>query len=184
VSELPRVLATPRLSLRPWRLDDVDAVLAYATLPEWAEFLPVPQPYLRGHAEDFLASQRLRDWKRVGGWALCVESDAPEGGLDLGRDTDHRACLGFALAPWRWGHGYILEAAAAVIDAAFGCWPELQRIYAFADVRNARSRRVLSKLGLREEGVLRGHHCHRGALVDAVYYGVLRTEWGDRINRF
>jgi RimJ/RimL family protein N-acetyltransferase len=186
MTELPRVLTTGRLSLRPWRLDDVDAVMRYASLPEWAEFLPVPQPYTRAHAEEFVAGQRLCSWKGTGAWALCVRDhaaprlvadDVPEGGVDLARDTDHRASLGFALAPARWGRGYIVEAARAVIDAGFRCWPDLQRIYAFADARNTRSRRVLEKLGLREEGVLRGHHCHRGVLVNTVHFGLLRDEW-------
>ena len=175
MSGLPRVIATRRLRLRPWRLEDVDAVMAYAVSAEWAEYLPVPQPYLRAHAEEFVASQRLRDWARGGAWAVCIDGDVAEGGIDIGRD-EHRACLGYALAPTRWGCGYVVEAGRAVIDAAWDCWRDLERIYAFADARNTRSRRVLEKLGMRHEGTLRGHHRHRGVLVDAAYFGVLRRD--------
>jgi aminoglycoside 6'-N-acetyltransferase len=180
MSDLPRVIATRRLRLRPWRLDDVDAVLRYATSQGWAEYLPVPQPYTRAHAEEFVATQRLRDWRHTAGWAVCIEGDVPDGGIDLGRENAYRASLGYSVASTRWGHGYVAEAAAAVIDAAFESWPELHRVYAFTDARNARSRRVLEKLGMRDEGLLRAHHCHRGVLVDAVYYGILRPEWQTR----
>ena len=47
----PAELNTERLLLRPFRLDDVDDVLAYASNPEWARFLPpVPLDYTRRHA--------------------------------------------------------------------------------------------------------------------------------------
>ena len=38
-------LKTERLLLRPFKLEDVDDVYAYAKDPEWAEYLPgIPQP--------------------------------------------------------------------------------------------------------------------------------------------
>ena len=44
---LPDVLNTAQLRLRPFRLQDVDDVLSYATDPAWARYLPVPQPYTK-----------------------------------------------------------------------------------------------------------------------------------------
>ena len=58
---IPDRIESPRLVLRPWRIDDVDAVFAYAAAPEWARYLPVPQPYTRRHAEEFLARKVLAD---------------------------------------------------------------------------------------------------------------------------
>jgi len=37
--------------------------------------------------------------------------------------------------------------------------------------------RVLEKLGMRREGLLRQHVVRRGERVDRVYYGLLRAEW-------
>ena len=42
----PTELTTERLLLRPFRLSDIDHVLAYASDPEWATFYP--RPYDRG----------------------------------------------------------------------------------------------------------------------------------------
>ena len=48
-------LKTKRLLLRPFRLEDVDDVYAYARDPEWARYLPgLRQPYRRSDAEAFL----------------------------------------------------------------------------------------------------------------------------------
>ena len=57
--QLPEIITTDRLVLRPYRLSDVDAVLAHATDPEWAKYLPVPIPYGLADAEQFISRQLL-----------------------------------------------------------------------------------------------------------------------------
>ena len=51
------------------------------------------------------------------------------------------------------------------------------RVYARVDARNARSLRVVEKLGMTREGVLRRHIKRHQERIDDVYYGVLREEW-------
>jgi ribosomal-protein-alanine N-acetyltransferase len=46
-----------------------------------------------------------------------------------------------------------------------------------ADARNERSHRVLEKLGMTREGLLRKNRLARDEFVDEVWYGVLRSEW-------
>lgn len=59
---LPEVIETERLVLRPFRLGDVEDVLAYAQDPEWSHFLrDLPQPYGRAEAEQAVAKQLLMD---------------------------------------------------------------------------------------------------------------------------
>jgi hypothetical protein len=58
---LPDIIETARLRLRPFRLRDVDDVLIYATDPEWARYLQVPQPYTQADTEKFLAGHVLLD---------------------------------------------------------------------------------------------------------------------------
>lgn len=174
---LPFTLTTSRLRLRRWRLDDVDAVLTYASDPLWAQHLPVPQPYERHHAEEFCARQSIADWTCEHPWAIVLDNDTPQGGINLSRERPYRAAMGYAIARPQWGQGLVAEAGRAVIDAAFTAWPELQRVYALADVRNTASLRVMEKMGMQREGVLRMHEAHGSVLVDAAYAGILRNEW-------
>ncbi len=51
------------------------------------------------------------------------------------------------------------------------------KVLAAADVRNNRSQRVMERLGVMREGVLRSHITQRGERIDGVYYGILRQEW-------
>ena len=60
---LSELIKTDRLILRVFSLVDVEDVLLYASDPEWARFLPVPQPYTRADAEKFVAGQVLQDRK-------------------------------------------------------------------------------------------------------------------------
>ena len=53
-----------------------------------------------------------------------------------------------------WGRGLATEATAAVFDAAREI-DDVARFWATCDVDNRASARVLEKLGMREEGVLR-----------------------------
>ena len=76
-----------------------------------------------------------------------------------------------------WGQGLATEAARAVIDAAFQSLPELNRVEAAADLRNRASLRVLEKVGMQREVVLRQHRIHRGEVVDWTVWGLLRDEW-------
>jgi RimJ/RimL family protein N-acetyltransferase len=48
------VLRGPRLTLRPWRLEDAPAVVAAMRDPDMHRWLPVPYPYRDEDARDYL----------------------------------------------------------------------------------------------------------------------------------
>jgi ribosomal-protein-alanine N-acetyltransferase len=174
--QLPRIIHTSRLMLRPHRLSDADAVLAFATDPEWARFLPVAQPYEPRHAEEFLARQILLDWSTHPSWAIELE-DVVVGGINLRLDHINRVGeFGYSVARSLWGQGVTTEAATAVVQQAFHSLPELNRVRAMADLRNVASQRVMEKIGMRREGVLRQNRRVRGEAIDEAWYGVLRQE--------
>lgn len=175
---IPEVIETPRLRLRPWGLGDVEDVLAYAQDPEWSRFLHlVPHPYSRGDAGQFIARQLLLDRAEHPSWAIELEGRAV-GGLNLRFLFERRIGeLGYSIARPHWGRGYVPEAAKAVIDTAFLAFPDLIRIRAFADDRNVASQRVMEKLGMTKEGVLRQNRIERDQAFDEAWWGLLRGEW-------
>lgn len=168
-------LRTERLLLRPFRSNDVDDVLGYATDAEWGRYLPVPDPYTRRSAERFVAGAILTDPETRPIWAIVHEGRVA-GAFNLTVRGPGRAELGYSIARPLWGRGLTTEAAAAVISHGFESL-ELVRIFAMADVRNTASWRVMEKLGMRREGVLRRHAVLRGEHVDHVLYAVLADEW-------
>ena len=169
-------IKTERLLLISFRLGDVDDVLAYAADEEWGRYLPVPRPYLRKDAEEFLAKKTLESWESRAEFAVVFEGTVV-GGIGLGIVKEHAlGLLGYGIARQLWGKGMTPEAARAVIGYGFQS-RGLEKIAATADLRNERSWRVMEKLGMQREGLLRSQIILRGERMDEVTYGVLREEW-------
>ncbi len=172
----PVELRTARLLLRPFELSDVDDVRAYASDPEVARFRPLPDPYTRQDALDFVIRQMRTDWSRCAEFAITFGPRAI-GGLSLQLNPEHETAeLGYLLGRRWWGQGLATEAARAVVDWGFRHF-RLHKVYARAHVDNTRSWRVMERLGMTREGVLRGHWKMRDEHVDLVYYAVFRDEW-------
>jgi len=72
---------------------------------------------------------------------------------DSKRENDKARMLGYAIGEDYWGHGYITEAALAVIEYGFNEL-KLDLISSYCFPFNERSKRVLEKLGLKYEGRL------------------------------
>lgn len=175
---LPEIIDTPRLRLRAWRLGDVDDVYGYARDEEWSRYLRLlPQPYSRDHAERFVARQLLHDRTTHPAWAISLEGSVI-GGINLRIRAEHRLCeMGYAIAREHWNRGFCTEAARAVVDTAFEALPDLNRIRAMADVENTGSQRVMEKVGMTREGVLRQNRIERDQAIDEAWFGILRVEW-------
>ena len=87
-------------------------------------------------------------------WRITVKPhDTPVGGVASSVEG-HRAELGFLLSRHHWGKGYATEAARVVFEWLVSL-QTVQRIQATCDVDNMASVRVLEKLGMLREGLLR-----------------------------
>lgn len=177
-SILPDVIKTDRLVLRPFQLEDVGDVFAYAQDPRWSRYLRIlPRPYEREHAEQFIARQLLLDRIIHPSWAITLERPVI-GGVNLRFNFEHRSAeIGYSVARNHWKKGVCTEAARAVIDAAFRTHEDLNRVYARADADNAGSQRVMEKIGMVKEGVLRLSRVERGEAFDEAWFSILRQEW-------
>ena len=178
---LPESIQTPRLLLRRYRLTDAEDVFAYARDPEWRRFMPpVPQPYERQHADVFVAGQVLANWRQEPASAIEHQGRVV-GRVRLRLAPRHgRADLGYSIARWLWGRGLTTEAVSAVIDEAFRCLP-LRKIAAGAIAENVGSIRVMQKVDMQREGVMRQHWVCQGQTCDSVHYGLLREDWEQRV---
>ncbi|MCJ7626587.1 MAG: GNAT family N-acetyltransferase [Anaerolineaceae bacterium] len=174
---LLEIIETKRLRLRPHGFHDIDDILAYATDPEWSRYLPVPHPYTRSDAEEFIASQILLDKEKHQAWAI-ERNGTVIGGINIRfQFKDRLGELGYSIARPHWGKGFATQAGKAVIDTSFSVHPELNRIQAYADARNTGSLRVMEKLGMTREGIFRQKRWVRDEFIDEAWCAVLRAEW-------
>jgi RimJ/RimL family protein N-acetyltransferase len=99
------------------------------------------------------------------------------GAVGLALKPEHAAAeLGYWIAVPEWGKGYATEAAAALCGHAFATLG-IHRIQARHLLRNPASGRVMQKLGMRQEGVLRDAMRKWDRFEDVVLYAVLVPEW-------
>ncbi len=176
----PIELRTQRLLLRPFKPEDVGDVLAYAADPEYGRYLlNIDHPYTRADAEQFVAGTPPSPTETKAAFAVVLQGRVI-GGVNLTVDPEHRVAeLGYAIAREHWGKALAHEAASALVDWGFRNY-DIAKVFAMANVENLRSYRVMEKLGMQREALLRQHRHFRGRQVDEVVYGILRDEWLSR----
>jgi RimJ/RimL family protein N-acetyltransferase len=149
-------IETPRLLLRRWRPEDVDALAGIYADPAIVGRLG---PLTREDAQATIARYE-HHWDTLGFGRFAVEDRAT--GRLVGRvgvmrqpdwtETPEQDEVGWVVAADRWGEGLATEAAAGSIHDAFDR-VGLARVVSFTLAENLASRRVMEKCGLEYRGV-------------------------------
>lgn len=185
LSELPLVIETPRVRLRPQVESDADALFPYVSDPEltrmvtWAPHTEIAQ---------------TREWLAKAGEMVAAGTDmiwtiehegAPVGCLGLHGITwalralrVDRAEMGYWIARPFWGKGLMTEAATAATRWAFETLG-LHKVTIMCFEANVGSRRVIEKVGYRflcraEDDVWRDGRWHAH-----LRYELISSEWAD-----
>ncbi|HZS96690.1 MAG TPA: GNAT family N-acetyltransferase [Terriglobales bacterium] len=173
----PYPIQTERLTLRSYTSTDIPDLIRLAGAREVAATtLRIPHPYTEQDAKDFIEAYAAKTVLETR-FAITLTSDRQLcGGIGLRMDEPHQhAELGYWLGVPYWGQGYATEAARAVIQYGFETLG-LHRIYASYVPHNVASGRVLQKIGMRREGLMRSHICKWGEFQDLECYGMLKTD--------
>lgn len=130
------------------------------------------------------ARERERQLGTAYGFGIFVEGRfAGEINLNaVQRGPFQSAYVGYWIDELHAGQGYVPEAVVALARFVFEDL-HLHRIQIAIIPRNAASRRVPEKLGLREEGVAVRYLEINGAWEDHVRYAMTREEWVERGDR-
>ena len=164
-------LKTERLKLRPIRLADADAILTYSSDETWAQYHDkLPDLHF---IEEFVAQHVLAPWDDDPRFSIVLDSEVVGGiGLTIERKYAHGE-LAYSLAREHWGKGLVVEAAREVVRWGFEELG-LAKIWTRADALNTQSTRVMEKLDMTLEGVLRAQTVVRGERRDEGRHGLLR----------
>jgi RimJ/RimL family protein N-acetyltransferase len=181
VASLSLPLATRRLNLRDYTMADVPSVYAYVQ----------DQAYWQYQRADAPQSQQLESLiqlvvqnqdapQRLAYFLAAVRKDTGEivgeAVLKLTNPAERQGEIGFGVAPKFWKQGFGGEIAAAVLDAAFAHF-KLHRVAALCSPDNKGSIRIMQKLGMAREGLLRDVHFGRGKWWSTVIYSLLDHEY-------
>ena len=173
-------LETKRLILRKMTLDDAQDLFEYASDPEETKYTLWDYHKSIEDSIDFLktAIQKYKN-QDVSEWGLVYkENNKFIGTCGYGwwRPVHNRAEIGYALARKYWNQGITTEAVNEVIKFGFEKM-KLNRIEGTCLVENIASKRVLEKVGMTFEGILREQLLVKGAYQDLRIYSILRREY-------
>jgi len=146
------VIRTPRLTLRPWSLDDADAALAVYGEADVARWLSPAMDRVSGVDAMRELLQRWVDEPHdspEGRWAVELRgTDELVGGVAVlplppeGEDLE----VAWQLAPTVWGHGFASEAGHAVAHHAFESGVE--ELFAVVRTQNGRGAATAQRVGM------------------------------------
>jgi len=167
-------LATERLLLRQFTLDDVDNLLALDSDVEVRRYLDMPAPPTRESIAEHTFPRFMAYYAQYDGygfWAAIEKSSHVFLGWFHFRpaaDAPEEIDLGYRLQRLAWGKGYATEGAQALIRKGFLELGVL-RVVATALAANVASIRVMEKAGL----TLEKRYWYKGTL-EAVKYALDR----------
>jgi [ribosomal protein S5]-alanine N-acetyltransferase len=160
--QLPHLIETPRLVLRPPALTDAPAIYAtYAHDPLVTRYMIWRPHRSLADTEEFLRGHLARKQTGTEGcsWVLTHKEDGRLIGMIALHPGAYRVGLGYVSGRAYWGRGLMPEAARALVDLALA-QPDIFRVWAVCDVENIASARVMEKAGMTREGILRRWSLH------------------------
>ena len=150
-----RTLETKRLILRPFTIEDFDAVHGYAANPHNTTYM-LWGPNTEADTQHFITfamhnaeASPCRNYQ----YAAILESTGQLiGACDLALSETHQNTgeIGWILHQDYWGQGYATEMGHALIDFGFAQL-DLHRIIAHCDAENVASAKLMERLGMRKE---------------------------------
>ncbi len=181
VPALALPITTRRLHIRDYVAADIPTVLQYVSDSAYWQYQRADAPTAqqldtllkwviseqggKPRLAYFLAATRKDTGEIVGEAVLKITSAA-----------ERQVEMGFGVAPRFWKQGFGTEIAAAALDAAFSHL-KVHRVSAQCSPDNKGSIRVMQKIGMAREGLLRDVHYARGKWWSTVIYGVLEHEY-------
>ena len=153
-----KVLETDRLVLRRLSAGDAEFIRELVNEPAWLRFIGDRGVRTVADAREYIANGPVASYERFGFGLYLTELKG--GGVPVGicglvkRDSLEDVDIGFAFLPKFWGRGYAYESASAVLEHARSVHGR-KRVVAVTSPDNHTSIRLLEKLGLRFEKMVR-----------------------------
>lgn len=152
------VLVTERLDLRCMTTDDAEFILQLLNDPDFIRFIGDKGVRTIDDACRYILNGPIASYERhgFGLWLVQLRPSSVSVGMCglLKRETLDDVDIGFAFLPHYRSRGYALEAAAAVMQYGRNVLG-LKRIVAIVDPDNAGSIRLLQKIGLTFDRMIR-----------------------------
>jgi [ribosomal protein S5]-alanine N-acetyltransferase len=157
----PEQMETERLVLRKPRRNDAPAIFsAYAQDTEVTRYMTW-RPHKNVEETYRVMDLMLKLWDEAEAYSYVItlkNTDSAIGMIAI-HPEGFRVAIGYVLVRQYWNKGYITEAALTVTNWLLA-QPDIYRVFATCDVENPASARVMEKIGMQREGILRRYIVH------------------------
>ncbi len=171
---------TDRLRLRPFKKDDLEHMVQYATREDYYRYLPM-DPLTPESVEGFL-NHLLKIQENADRQHFHFAIELEKVGHIIGavsiriEDMQHQiAGLGYALDSEFRGYGYMVEAVKSILQFGFDEL-NMHRIWATCDIRNEKSWHVMERASLRREGIMRDDKFIMDQRRDSYLYAIVKSD--------
>ena len=174
-------LETERLILRKFVPEDAEYMFRnWASDPTVTEFMTWP-PHPSVEESRRIVGMWIDSYARPENYQWAIELKEirePIGSINVVRMNENvdECELGWCLGRQWWGRSIMPEAASAVVKYLFEA-VGANRVAARHAVENAKSGRVMQKIGMAMEGVLRQSDVSNHGLEDMAQYSILASEY-------
>lgn len=173
-----KTITTERLLLRLFLKSDAEAVTKLCNNYNiYKNTLYLPYPYVTQDALLWI-EHHLENFNANKSYEFAVtdkETGELYGAIALSHNQAfHHGEIAYWIGEEYWGHGYATEAAQAILQFAFK-EKQYHKVFARYFQSNPASGRVLQKLGMKQEGILKEHVIKENRYEDLVYYGIIHS---------
>lgn len=183
-----RRLVCERLPLREPHVSDATDLFAFCSDPEscrYADWQPHTDKSDSRAYISWLKKQMRTERGRVCTWFAALKDSQKVIGTVSIVDTDysgHIVTVGYTFSGEYQHHGYATEAVTALLDYLFR-QRDIARVQAKVMPQNLPSIRLLERVGMRQEGLLKQGAFCKTTCVDVFLYAVTREEWLSRVGK-
>lgn len=170
-----------KISIREMTLADWEDVHAYASMDVVCEY----QPWGPNTEEESFEFVKLvlndHDKNPRTRFVFAVLEKGTErivgsGEINIKDSVNKEAEISYIIHPNYWGAGHATDTGILLLKFGFSKL-QLHRIYATCDPRNGASARVLEKIGMEKEGLLRENVLLRDGWRDSYLFSMLEQDW-------
>ena len=173
-----KTIITERLVLRLFQKSDAEVVTKLCSNYNiYKNTLFIPNPYTIDYAYTWMEKHEENyNLDKLYEFAITdKESGELYGAIAL---SNNKSFQNGELAYWvgeeYWGRGYATEASKAMLDFAFNI-KGYHKVFARYFASNPASGKVMDKLGMVKEGILKDHIKKDDRFEDMVYYGIIKS---------